>query len=140
MNWVNIFFVCTIVCLFPMNIWSLLLCCFQLLQLASLSLGLSHTHFGLLKSIQEQLWIWKIVRHNSHVFLISCLQPYSPCPFIQTVEIKDLDFAYPFLLFERDTFFSQKILQAIVVYFNKKFFLEQILLQLNKGNINYFLW
>ena len=133
MNWVNIFFVCATICLFSMNSWSLLLCCFQLLQLASLSLGLSHTHFGLLKSIQEQLWIWQIVRHHSHVFLISCFQPYSPCPFIQNVEIKDLDFSYPFLLFRREIFLSQKILQVVVVCFNKKNFTEHKLVPFNKG-------
>ena len=50
--------------------------------------------------------------------------------FVQNVEIKDLDFSYAFLLFRREIFFELKILQAIVVCFNKKFCPEQILLHL----------
>ena len=105
MNWVNIFFICTIVCIFPINIWILLLCCFQLFQLASLSLGLSHTHFGILKSIQEQPWIWNIVRHHSHVFLISCLQPYSPYPFYTKCRNQRLGFFLPVFVCLGEIFF-----------------------------------
>ena len=114
MKWVNIFFVCTLVCLYPLNIWSLLLCCFQLLQLVSLSLGLSHTHFGLMKYIQEQLWIWHIVRHHSHVFLISCLQPYSPYLSFPKCRNQRLGFCLPiYVVQERDFFLVRKYFRLL---------------------------
>ena len=53
--------------------------------------------------------------------------------FLQNVEIKHLDFAYPFLLCGKDIFLSKQIIKVVMVFFNKKCFPQQILLPFKKG-------